>query len=81
VFTNSKLQFVGVLFRRPQRRDNLSSIESRMKEQTPMSIAFWKAVDAVISVFEPIMKLLRMADSEEPCTGFVHQRMTELQAC
>ena len=47
------------------------------------SVAFWKKVQAVIAVFFsrflPIMKLLRMADLEVPCTAFVYQRMAELQ--
>jgi hypothetical protein len=53
----------------------LTAIEQKIVEKSAQGVAMWKGVDVVIDLFTPVMKLLRKADAEEPCIGFIYSAM------
>jgi hypothetical protein len=41
-------------------------------------IRLFKGVEVVVSLFAPILTILRKADAEEPCMGLVYSSMKDL---
>lgn len=46
---------------------------------TILSDAFWQVVEQAVQLYEPIVKLLRIADGDSPSVGKIHSRAYAVQ--
>ncbi|XP_044414725.1 uncharacterized protein [Triticum aestivum] len=57
--------------------DHLKKAKGKNAAKIVRSETFWKAVDTVVNLFEPMANLLRRMDSDVPAMGFIHGCMLD----
>jgi hypothetical protein len=53
-------------------------VEQLVSDKHVRGIRLFKGVEVVVSLFTPILTILRLADAEEPCMGLVYSSMKDL---